>query len=187
MQAIDREVIKKASEGDIESFEQIYRITSGFVYTVAVRVTNSIEDANDVTQEVFIKVFKNLKSYDYKAALTTWLYRVTVNTALNAVKRISKETSRRVDYDTVLQFKAVNDNSHESAENEDNRALINRLLDKLNPDQRVCVVLREIEGLSYKEIADVLKTNINTVRTRLKRAREALIASQKKEVVQSGV
>ncbi|MBI4711032.1 MAG: RNA polymerase sigma factor, partial [Candidatus Omnitrophica bacterium] len=106
----------------------------------------------------------------------TWLYRIAVNTALNHAKKRSRVTTREVeeifeDPATVTQPEAAK--GLEAGETKDQLKI---LLDQLNPDQRACIVLREIEGLDYQGIASSLGININTVRSRLKRARETLMA-----------
>ena len=132
-----------------------------------------------MTQDVFIKIYRNLDSFEFRSSFKTWAYRITVNTALNACKKISKQEHGRQDLDSVIDTqiasvdtkKAILDREAASQA----KAELSVLLRALNPDQRACIVLREIEGLSYEEIAGALKVNINTVRTRLKRAREALV------------
>lgn len=177
MKDISEDIIKKAAKGDVEAFKEIYRETSTFVYNVALRITNNSEDADEVTQDVFMKVYKNLKRFNYLSSIKTWIYRIAVNTAINHLKAEKKYTTARVDYNPAIQpfsQKEVVRN------NIDTKERISVLLNVLNPDQRACIVLREIEGLNYKEIAHTLKLNINTVRSRLKRARQRLLVFAKK-------
>ena len=177
---IDNVLIKAASDGDMASFEEIYKVTSGFVYNVALRITNNVKDAEEVTQDVFVKVYNNIKRFEFRSSFTTWLYRIAVNTALNFKKSISRNKYGRVDYETVSNIKAAKQEGNIESEDE-----VKFLLNKLSPEHRVCVVLRDIEGLSYKEISDVLKININTVRSRLNRARDILMKYARKEVVEN--
>ncbi|MEI8349294.1 MAG: RNA polymerase sigma factor [Candidatus Omnitrophota bacterium] len=173
MQEISKEIIIAASAGDVGSFEKIYQATSGFVYAVALRVTNDREDAQEITQDVFIKIHKNLKWFQFRSSLKTWIYRIAVNTALTVAKRRAKERSRMVVYDDALANTIA---APENPAKEINQENLDVLLAPLNPQQRSCMVLRSIEGLSYKEIAGLLQININTVRTRLNRARRLLLA-----------
>ncbi|MBM3248702.1 MAG: RNA polymerase sigma factor [Candidatus Omnitrophica bacterium] len=182
MQDISDKIINLAAAGDMDSFHQIYKATSGFVYNVAHRVTNSREDAEDVTQEVFLKIHKNLNNFQFRSSFKTWLYRITVNTAINATKKTSKDLSRRADFDKAIQSLGATP-QESGVDKEANELKVKALLDKLNPDQRACVVLREMQNLSYEEIARTLKINLNTVRSRLKRARETLLAFANKEVI----
>lgn len=183
MEHIPQDILIQASRGDMEAFEKIYKAACGFVYSVALRITNSKEDAEDIIQDVFIKIYKNLKKFQFRSSFKTWLYRITTNIAINHYRRISKERNRRVDYDVAIKTESTPDATGEIIDREDNERLVASLLDLLNPDQRACIILREIEGLNYREISEVLKININTVRSRLRRARLALLAHRKRGVI----
>jgi len=179
MQDISLNILIRAASGDINSFEEIYKAAADFVYSLALRIINNAQDAEDVTQEVFLKIHKNLKSFQFRSSFKTWVYRITVNTAINAARKSSKELNKRADFDVAIQTQGSQPQQAEF-DKEDNESKVKVLLDKLNPDQRACIVLREIQGLSYEKIAEALKTNINTVRTRIKRARETLLAISEK-------
>ena len=180
MQDISKELLTQASTGDIQAFEEIYRLASSFVYSVALRVTRNADEAKEVSQDVFIKIYNNLRSFRFRSSFKTWLYRITTNTALNVLKKSSKDINRRVNYDVALKANDDSATATHAIEMDDNKKLLSSLLDMLNPDQRACIVLREIEGLNYKEISKALSININTVRSRLKRARETLLAHGKR-------
>ena len=175
MQEIEKELIEKAGQGDMAAFQEIYRRASGFVYSVAFRVVGRKHEAEEVTQDVFLKAYKNLGKFQYKSSLKTWLYRITVNTALNYAKKKNRIMEREVEqeYESVTAVPEEGTRGLESGEAEEH---LGTLLAQLNPDQRACIVLREIEGLDYQAIAESLGINLNTVRSRLKRAREALMA-----------
>ncbi len=175
MQEIPQDILIKASKGDIEAFEKIYRLTSSYVYNIAFRISNNKDEAEDITQDVFLKIYNNLKYFQFRSAIKTWIYRITLNTAINASKKRSKELTRRADYDEGILYKPTSDILRERLDREENEVLVGRMLSLLNPEQRACVILRDIQGLSYKEIAQTLRININTVRSRLKRARETLL------------
>lgn len=176
MVEITREVILKAREGDIASFEEIYKAVSGFVVNVALRVVGNAEDAAEVAQDVFVKVYHNLKNFERRSSFKTWIYRITVNAALNYRKSRAKHARRRADYDDALEHTDPHENARDKLDREDEEKKLRVLLDSLDEDQRVCIILREIQGLDYKEIAETLEINLNTVRSRLKRAREKLLA-----------
>ncbi len=187
MDTSERELIIRAGAGDLRAFESIYQRTAGFVYSLAFRVTNRKHDAEEVVQDVFLKVHKHLRNFKFESSLKTWLYRITVNTALNTAKKRSRVTSREVeeifeDPATVTQAYGAKGLEAEEAEKK-----LHGFLEQLNPDQRACILLREIEAMNYQEIAESLGININTVRSRLKRAREALMALGKKEVESHGM
>ena len=175
MQDISRDVITKAAQGDIGAFEEIYKATSSFVYNVAYRVVENKEEAQEITQDVFMKIHDKLKDFKFESSLKTWIYRVTANTAINASIKRSKEQDRRVDFDEAVAQEPIEEMLKRRLDQEENEVLVKRMLDGLNPEQRVIVTLREMQGLSYEEIAKALNININTVRSRLNRAREALL------------
>ncbi|MGA1876297.1 MAG: RNA polymerase sigma factor [bacterium] len=181
MKDIAKNVLIHASKGDMKAFEMIYEATSGFVYNIALRITNNPEDAGDVTQDVFMKIYRNLGQFRRQSSFKTWVYRITVNTAINTWRERAREADRRDDDSSLIDQYASR--AEPAIDKHDHEKLIISLLELLNPDQRACIVLREIEGLNYKEISEALKININTVRSRLKRARETLLAFKGREVM----
>ncbi|MBU1862504.1 MAG: RNA polymerase sigma factor [Candidatus Omnitrophica bacterium] len=180
---ISREIIQKASTGDMISFEELYTLTSSYVYSVALRITTQRENAEEVTQDVFLKLYDNLKYFKFQSSFKTWLYRITVNTALTKVKKYANDMARRSDFDTAMRDRGYEEESTQRLVYDDNKILVKKMLKALNPDQRSCVVLRDIEGFSYDEIAKILHINVNTVRTRLKRGRDLLVRTFRKGVM----
>ncbi|MGB2600837.1 MAG: RNA polymerase sigma factor [Candidatus Omnitrophota bacterium] len=176
MQDIPRELIEKAAEGNMDAFEEIYRKASGYVYTIALRVTGNISDAEEVTQDVFLSVHRNLRKFRFAASFKTWIYRVTMNRAINLYRKRKKDEGPRVRFEDGNELDTLATVKEETFDKEDSRVRVNAMLEGLLEDQKVCLVLKDIEGLSYQEIADTLKIKINTVRTRIKRAREKLIS-----------
>ena len=181
MITIDKEIILKAVNGEIDSFGEIYKSFSGFVYATALRMSQNTEFAKEITQEVFIKVLKNIKSFKFKSEFSTWLYRISVTTTINSLKKNSKIIRREMPYNDAL--KSIGSKAPDTEErvfgNYDNEA-INDIIKKLPRDQRICIILRSIEGLSYSDIAKSLHTNLNTVKTRIRRARETILEEYKK-------
>jgi len=187
MPDISKEILIKAQEDDLESFETIYKETSGFVYNVAFGVVNNKHDAEEVMQDVFLNIHHNLNNFRFQSSFKTWVYRITVNCALNQVKKMVREKNRVKEYGNNLIKVGTPFQAPKIAELKDgSEQMISSLLGGLDADQRICIVLRNIEGLSYQEISDTLKININTVRTRLKRARERLL-NFGKEVIKNAL
>ncbi len=187
MNHIDENLIRCAQEGDKDAFEQMYKEVSPFVYTIIVRITGNKPDAQDVMQNVFIKIFKQLGSFQFRSSFKTWLYRIAVNEALNRVKKTAREMQRLVDVDPTVASVDPSARPDETMMNKHDALLLNTLLDHLNPDQRACIVLREIDGMNYRDISESLDINVNTVRTRLKRAREMLMKLGQSEVKAYGL
>ena len=181
MAEIDNNLIKSSSEGNMDAFGQIYKIISPYVYRVVYQITNNDQDTQDVTQDVFVKIYNKLKSFNYRSSFMTWVYRISVNTAKDAVEKRSRETNKKVDYDITMESVHTHCAKSRDLEKESVKARLRSILKMLNPDQRACIVLREIEGLSYQEIATTLNIKVNTVRSRLKRARQFILNLKKRD------
>jgi len=180
MSDISSDLITKAAQGDMKAFEEIYKATSGFVYNVALRITNNRDDADEVTQDVFMKVHRNLKNFGFRSSFRTWVYRIAANTAINHSKKAARHDDHLVEYDPAIHDAPTAGTADRVVERQDAEHLLAALLAVLDPDQRACIVLREIQGLDYRAIAETLNININTVRSRLKRAREKLMVFGRK-------
>ncbi|HPN88003.1 MAG TPA: sigma-70 family RNA polymerase sigma factor [Candidatus Omnitrophota bacterium] len=181
MHEIDRDIIIKASQGDISSFESIFKMYSSYVFNVALRMTRERQGAQEITQDVFLTLYHKLKDFQYQASLKTWIYRITVNHSINYMKKQGQWTNKVV-YQQDEHVASVANDIYKNLEKEYHENVIEKLLAVLTPEQRVCIVLRNMEGLSYEEIAQALNVDINVVRSRLKRAREKLL-SVKQEVM----
>jgi RNA polymerase sigma-70 factor (ECF subfamily) len=175
MKDIPYELIQRAAIGDMSAFEEIYKMTSGFVYAVSYRITNSRPDAQEAAQDVFLKLHANLGKFQEGTSFGAWLYRITVNTAINYYHKAKRKRGHEVYSEIALETAGTEADADKGLILEDSEKKAAELLEQLNPDQKACIVLREIEGLSYEEIAASLRVNINTVKTRLKRAREAMM------------
>jgi len=174
MEDIAKDILIRASQGDMRAFEDVYKASSSFVYNVALRVVNNREDALEVSQEVFLIIHHKLKTFRFESSFKTWAYRITANTAINFAKKSSR--AKTVPFEESFGEGAVLNEAHTQMDQEQQNQIVEKLLGELNPDQRACVVLRDIQGLSYEEIAQALNININTVRSRLKRSREKLLS-----------
>lgn len=173
MHEISEQLIAAAAAGSREAFEEIYRHVSGFVYNVALRVVRNGHDAEEITQDVFLKLHRQLAHFRGEAAFKSWVYRITVNAALDACRKSKRRRQPDIsgDGDPVVAAAPKADVRAMQAEA---KVRLDKMLETLNPKQRACVVMCEIEGLSYKEIAAALGVPVNTVRSNLRRAREAL-------------
>ena len=122
-----------------------------------------------------MKIYHNLKSFGFRSSFCTWVYRIALNTAIDRYRQILRQNKGRLGYDAAQAEGSCAPAVLKQADQLDNQAKISKLLDILHPKQKACILLREIEGLSYKDISGVLKIPVNTVRSRLKRARQALL------------
>ena len=187
MNDVAADILERAACGEIEAFQQVYKATSGFVYNVALRITQNSADAEEVTQDVFMKIYHSLKDFRQRSTFKTWLYRVTVNTAINRYRKTKREQKDMLDYDSLSGVLPGGSSAAEGAIQSDDETRLRALLNILNPEFKTCLVLREIEGFSYQEIAATLKIPLNTVRSRLKRARQILLEAARKGLVKDVV
>lgn len=160
----------------MSAFEEIYRAFSSAVYTVALGVTRDSRDAEEATQDVFIKVYKALKGFNFDSSFGTWIYRIAVNAAINMRRSDRRHRAfGMVDYEEIKDSVAdPRDAFRKAAEKSHAAEVLGRIMKKMTPQHRLCITLREIEGLDYKEMADILRIPLNTVRSRLMRARAAM-------------
>jgi RNA polymerase sigma-70 factor, ECF subfamily len=187
MNDISLDILQRAGAGDLVAFEEIYRQASGFVYNVALKITRNNADAEEVTQDVFMKIYRNLKAFRFQSAFKTWLYRIAVNTAINRYRQSSRQSKGRQDFEGIIDTLPGGSSPSAEAIHSDDKALLDRLLENLNPEYKACLLLREIEGLSYQEIAAALQIPVNTVRSRLKLGRTALLEMAGKGMVQDAL
>jgi RNA polymerase sigma-70 factor (ECF subfamily) len=178
---IDQELVLRAQRGDKRAYELLvmkYQRKLGRLLSRWVRDPAEVED---VTQEAFIKAYRALPSFRGDSAFYTWLYRIAINTAKNYLVALGRRapTSTTFDNEEAESFEdadQLRDNSTPESELEGKQiaAVVNKAMDALPEDLRTAITLREIEGLSYDEIANVMNCPIGTVRSRIFRAREAI-------------
>ncbi|MFH1415613.1 MAG: RNA polymerase sigma factor [Elusimicrobiota bacterium] len=167
---IPEEVILDAMKKKEYAIERIYEEFSGFVWNIALRTTGNVTLAEDASAEVFVRIFKNIRKFDFRSSFKTWLYRVAVNTTLNLIDREKRRKTLRLNetYDTEFH------GDQETEKDLDNKSIVEELLSGLEEKDRMMIILREVENLSYEEIAESLEMNIGTVKTNIYRARERL-------------
>jgi len=166
-----------------QSYELLVQRHMNRVYNIVFRIVNHREEAEDITQEVFVKVYNGLRRFDQKSSFSTWLYRIATNSALDAfdkTKRHSKTTSSvRSGHDGEDEIDALS--LHESptpgpeahAVQSELRECIHRVLRRLDHEQRRLLLLRDFEDMSYDEIASVVEAKLSAVKMRIHRARLA--------------
>lgn len=187
-QADDEILIRQAREGDQVAFGKLVKRYYEMVYAVAVGVLHHHEMARDVTQDVFLKVFRNLQQFEGKAKFKTWLYRVAMNAALDEARKKKPVESLEGQEDEEgesrpMQIAAKNEDPIEKLSRQELAERMGKALESLSPDHRAILVLREWEELSYQEIADMLHLEIGTVMSRLHYAKKKLgeILKEQKE------
>jgi|SRR5579862_3087558 len=176
----DLELVAGLRAGSEQAYETLLARFQQPVYNLALRLLSDPGDASDVVQEVFLKVFRCVIHFRRQSSLKTWIYRITVNEAHNQRRWFFRHRSREVGLDDQIeqvQCRMVPDSGRTPFEytfDGEKHLLIEAALAKVNPVFREVVVLRDIEDLSYEEIAEVLQISIGTVKSRIMRGREAL-------------
>ena len=166
---MDKCIIQKAQSGDMDAFESLYKEQELFVWKIVCRMMDNIQDREDVFQDVFIKIYQNIDKFQFRSKFSTWVYKIAMSTILNYMEKYK----RRVIINNLFFREAPVQDDDMNLDPDADKEVAN-ILKILNPIQRSCVVLKEIEDLSYKEISEVLKIKIGTVRSNLNRARELL-------------
>lgn len=174
-------LIEQSRMGNIDAFEELIRDYKKIAYNIALRVLRNVEDAEDASQEALLKVFKNIGSFNMQSTFKVWMYRIVVNTCID-FKR--KKYINAVSIDETIDLGGGNELHREIADdraNPDalveknyNQKLISDALNKLDDDYKTMIILRDIQGFSYSEIADIISCNLGTVKSRLNRARKNL-------------
>jgi RNA polymerase sigma factor (sigma-70 family) len=177
----ERDLIERLAAGDERAFKSLFDLYKSKVYnTVSGFLTNE-NDAEDITQEVFIQVFKSIKHFKEKSQLSTWIYRITVTKCLDVIRK--KKAKRRFAFITDL-FEKEEKESKESFVNYEHpgvetdkkelSAILFKEIDNLPENQRIAFILNKVEQLSYREISGIMDTSVPAVESLISRAKANL-------------
>jgi RNA polymerase sigma-70 factor (ECF subfamily) len=183
LKAEDRALAARASQGDVEAFTKLVRSHSSLVYRVALRMLGDA-DAQDASQEVWIRVWKNIQGFRGESAFSTWLYRIAMNTCLSARQREARRGEREYSGDDMpyLPEPLGGDADPEAAAlSAERRDEIEAALSHVRAEHRAALVLRHMEGLSYAEIAEVLEVPDGTAKGWVSRGRAAMLVALARE------
>jgi RNA polymerase sigma-70 factor, ECF subfamily len=170
----DEELVLQCRTGNAAAWEQIVREYSRRVYNLAYRFTGRHESAEDLTQEVFIRIYRSLDQYDANLGeLSNWLMRLARNLIIDDYrKRQRQPTDTSDDLENHMHhLRTDTDSPQRSIERQERSYLVRAAIEKLSPDLRECLILRDIDELSYQEIVDRLKIPEGTVKSRINRGR----------------
>ena len=167
-----QEIIKAIAKGDRSAFQRLYLEYSDIVYNLALSYTKNIEEAEEVTQDVFTKVYLNNSKFKGNAKLKTWIYRITVNTSLDYLRK-----KKRFSLFSLPQNDLSNiDFEHPGVllENKENAKILYKVIDSLPDTQKTAFILSFIEELPRQEVADIMETSLKAVESLLQRAKKKL-------------
>ena len=175
METNGAELVRRARAGDGVAWEEIVQAFSRRIFNLAYRFTSNPDSAEDLTQEVFIRIYKTLDQYDPKQGdLANWLMRLARNLIIDDYRHRQRNPQNTM-ADTVddhqYHLRAVGNSAHKEMERRELAAQVQEGINKLAPDLKTCVILRDIEELTYQEIVDVLQIPEGTVKSRINRGR----------------
>ncbi len=180
----ESEFIERLKRGDAAAFEELVADRSSEIYGLLFRLTENSEEARDLTQETFLRAFQNINRFRGEADLRTWIYRIAINQARNRWRwwrRRKREATVSLDATPASSDHPLSERLAELSDNPEQQTLarerelaLRSALQKLGSAFREIVILRDIEGFSYEEIAGTLQINVGTVKSRLARGRQEL-------------
>lgn len=177
--AEESDCIRRAQQGDVPAFEELVRLHQRRVIGIVAGILRWSEDIEDIAQQVFLKVFLAIRRFDGRSSFGTWLYKITVNETYDYLR---KRKARKLVYESDLSIEQEErlsqappeEPARAALEQAEARQAVERLLSCLAPEERMMIVLKEVEGYSVEEISEALGMNPNTVKVRMFRARRRL-------------
>lgn len=173
----DLELIERLKKGDQQAFRLIVDNWKDMVFNTSLGIVQNAEDAEDVTQEVFVQVYESVSQFKGDSRFSTWLYRIAVTKSLDHLRK--KKRKKRFAFVQSLFGANEEEVNHQpdfqhpgvSMENKENAAVLFRAIDKLPDNQKTAFTLHKLEGLSYQEIAEIMETTVSSVESLMHRAK----------------
>ena len=172
---VPEDSVRLAAAGDLKAFEDIYRIYHRRVYSRCLRMTRNVSEAEDLTQEVFVQLFRKLKTFRGESSFSTWLHRITVNAVLMHFRKPVVKVEQTI-YDADDQKEILSERQTTSTSSVLDRISLNQALAKLPPGYRAVFILHDIAGYEHSQIGELLGCSIGTSKSQLHKARLKLRA-----------
>ncbi len=176
--AWQNEYVDRAKYGDVAAFETLIKGQERIVYNIAYRMINNNDDAYDLSQEIFIKIFRNLRHFNGQSSFSTWVYRIAVNACIDEIRKRKGKTNVSIDQELEgddgsykKEFVSKSSTPEEAILRKEAQLEIRKALNALSEEHKVVIILREIHGMSYEEIASIVGMSLGTVKSRISRAR----------------
>ncbi|MCI9353664.1 MAG: sigma-70 family RNA polymerase sigma factor [Firmicutes bacterium] len=169
------EWLSAAKQNNKRAWEKLVKENESLVYHIAYRMMQNEEEAKDVSQEIFIKVYRNLQKFDEKSAFSTWIYRIAVNTCIDALRKKKGKEVVSWEEQTQHQKENVTDTTETPEEvylQKEKQLQIIDMIQNLSPEHKAVLLMRDMEDMTYGEIAECLSVSLGTVKSRIARARE---------------
>lgn len=174
--ATDEVVAAAVQKGDNEIFGVLVRRYEKKLLRYGGKFLSDQGDIENIVQDVFIGAYQNIQSFDIKQRFSPWIYRIAHNAFVNEIRKTSRRPLLPFDFDELVSHAVYEDPAQEEREKTEMSTMLNSSMDKISPKYKEVLILHYMEGLSYKDIADIIQVPIGTVGIRLKRAKEALRA-----------
>lgn len=193
MNKAEYRLIKKCKKGNLKAFEELIKKYENKSYAIALKILKDSDDAMDISQEALIKVYKSIKTFKFKSSFSTWLYRIVTNTCMDFLRKNKVKTysiDNPIETDEGQYFREIEDfknNTERRVDENITKELVHKAIDKLDDLYRVPIILRDIEGFSYKEISEILDCSLGTVKSRINRGRKYLKDIILKDMEQNNV
>jgi len=178
---LDWVIVQKVQAGNVGAFDLLVQKYREKIFSVIYNMTSNREDASDLTQDTFIKAFQAIGRFKGKSSFFTWIYRIAINTSMTFLKKRSRrryisyeKIDEEVSNSEIFERLTAKNQTEKGALIQELQEKLNDSLQKLSPKHRTVVVLHEIEGLEHAEIAEITKTSVGTVRSRLHYAKQQL-------------
>ena len=172
----DELLLRRACKGDVQAFEELMQSHESRIYAIALRMMGNREDAQDCAQEAMVRIYRAMGSFKGQSALATWIYRITMNTCLDELRRrkARKVTSLDSLVDNGWSPTDTGDTPEEHGLRVEKQNALNQAIQSLPDDMRAAIILRDVKGYSYDEIASILDANVGTIKSLISRGREKL-------------
>ncbi len=167
-------IIRECLDGRPGAWEALMRMYAKKVFNMAYQFCGSRQEAEDLTQEIFLKLYHSLPKYDFGRNFTAWLLTMSRNYLIDEYRRTKWEKTKRDDFNEQVLAQAPSAGPEESLVRKEAQALVWQGLNRLSPEMRMAVILRDLQGQSYEEMAETLGLPLGTVKSRVNRARLAL-------------
>jgi RNA polymerase sigma-70 factor (ECF subfamily) len=176
MQEENALLVLQAKKGNADAMDALLAQYEKRIYNISLRVTGNEHDAFDAAQESLIKIYKSIASFRGEASFSSFVYRLTVNTCIDFLRKRKNDISIEASIEDGMSFedKSNADDPVKAYINSDLNENIQNALQKLDEEQRILIVLKDIQGFSYEDISQILKISMGTVKSRLFRGREKL-------------
>lgn len=168
------ELIKRSQRGDTDAFQKLAQSYKSRIYSLALRMLGNPTDAEDAAEESVIKLYYSMKKFRGQSSFSTWVYAVTRNTCLDMLRKNEKKRTD-IDLEEVEYFITSHDGDPEEASERGHKvAFLKKAINSLPEENRKTLILREMDGYSYEEIAELLNVSVGTVKSRISRAKERI-------------